>query len=181
MYPFLRMAKELVKFRNAPPMQVGDVHVSHHFCWPWDLDFWMELNNGRTLTLYDLGRIPFAQRGGLIAVLKRERWGLTIAGSVVRYRRRVRMFDRVEMRTRLLTMDARFIYIEQSMWKTDGECSSHAVFRSAVTDTNGIVETGRVAEALGIADAIPPMPDWVAKWINAEDARPWPPMGNDVK
>ena len=52
--------------RRLPPLPVLGTHVSHHRCWPWDLDPWVELNNGRTLTLYDLGRIPMAQRTGLI-------------------------------------------------------------------------------------------------------------------
>ena len=77
-------------------------HVSHHYCLPWDIDLWRELNNGRTLTLYDLGRIPLAGRVGLIKVLRRERWGLTMAGASVRYRRRIRVFDRIEMRSRLV-------------------------------------------------------------------------------
>ena len=54
MYPFLRMVKETWANRNAPPLGLTGTHVSHHICWPWDLDIWMELNNGRTLTLYDL-------------------------------------------------------------------------------------------------------------------------------
>ena len=67
MYPFFRMAKELIIHRNAPPLEMGKSHISHHIRWPWDLDFWLELNNGRTLTLYDLGRIPLAKRIGLSA------------------------------------------------------------------------------------------------------------------
>ena len=52
MYPFLRLIKEVFKFRKAPQLGFGDVHISHHMCMPWDLDPWVELNNGRTLTLY---------------------------------------------------------------------------------------------------------------------------------
>ena len=65
MYPVIRMAKEIVKFRNAPALPITGTHVSQHICWPWDIDLWMELNNGRTLTLFDLGRIPLAIRTGL--------------------------------------------------------------------------------------------------------------------
>ncbi|KMK65502.1 thioesterase family protein [Puniceibacterium sp. IMCC21224] len=176
MYPFIRMIKEVFVNRNAPPLGVGEVHVSHHICWPWDIDLWMELNNGRTLTLYDLGRIPLAQRSGLPGLLRRERWGLTMAGAVVRYRRRVRTFDRIEMRSRLLCWDARFMYLEQSMWKTDGECASHAIYRGAVTDRNGIVSTDRLMSGMGLNVPSPPMPDWVKSWLAAEDQRPWPPM-----
>ena len=89
MYPFLRMVKETWANRNAPPLGLTGTHVSHHICWPWDLDIWMELNNGRTLTLYDLGRIPMAIRAGLIAVLRREGWGITVAGVSVRLNRAI--------------------------------------------------------------------------------------------
>lgn len=176
MYPIIRFAHQVLKYRNAPRLAPGEVHVSHHICWPWDLDPWMELNNGRTLTIFDLGRIPLAQRSGLVDMLRREKWGLTVAGSVVRYRRRVQVFDKVEMRSRLLSWDKRFLYLEQTMWKSNGDCANHAVYRSAVTDRNGIVTTDRVTQALGIPDAPLPMPEWVSDWIAAEDKRPWPPM-----
>ncbi|MCT4555210.1 MAG: thioesterase family protein [Pelagimonas sp.] len=175
MYPFLRMTKEVWLSRRQPPLTIDQSHVSHHICWPWDLDLWMELNNGRTLTIYDLGRIPLAIRSGLATVLKQKRWGLTVAGSVVRYRRRVRMFDRVETHSRLLGWDHRFVYIEQSMWKTNGDCSSQIVLRTAVTDKNGIVPPETVLEALGVTAQSPTMPEWVLHWIQAEDMRPWPP------
>lgn len=70
MYPFVRLAKEFWKFRNAPGLPAFGEHVSHHICWPHDIDFWMELNNGRTLSLYDLGRIPLSKRTGLLRVMR---------------------------------------------------------------------------------------------------------------
>ena len=176
MYPVIRFFKEMFVHRNAAPLAIGAVHVSHHVCWPWDIDLWKELNNGRTLTLYDLGRIPMARRSGLIDVLRRKGWGLTIAGTVVRYRRRVRMFDRVEMRSRVVCWDARFIYLEQSMWRADGDCASHAVFRAAVTNRSGIVAPDEVMAVMAHAQPSPPMPDWITRWTETEIMRPWPPM-----
>jgi hypothetical protein len=108
MYPYLRLFKEFLKFRRAAPLAPLDTHVSHHLCWPQDIDPWMELNNGRTLTLFDLGRIPMAMRVGLDRVARARGWGLAVAGASVRYRRRVKMFDRIEMRTRLVGWDGRF-------------------------------------------------------------------------
>lgn len=175
MYPVLRMAYQVAVARKAPPLGLFDTHVSHHRCWPWDIDFWMELNNGRALTLFDLGRIPLAMRTGLVKVLKAQRWGLTIAGSAVRYRRRVRMFDRIEMHSRLVGWDHRFVYIDQVM-VVDGVATSQALLRSAVTDAKGIVPPDRVAAALGVDPVSPALPDWVQAWLTAEDARPWPPQ-----
>lgn len=174
MYPFLRMAKELWIFRNAPALPILGTHVSTHMCWPWDLDPWVELNNGRTLTLYDLGRIPLGQRTGLHRVLKSNGWGMTVAGNTVRYRRRVRAFDRLTIHTRCIGWDHRFLYIEQSMWKGD-DCTSHQIVRSAVTSRDGIVTPARVLAALGQPAESPALPDFLRHWIDAETARPWPP------
>ena len=175
MYPFIRMAKELWKYRSAPPLALGESHVSRHICWPWDLDIWRELNNGRTLTLYDLGRIPLARRAGLIGALRRNGWGMAVAGVSVRYRKRVLAFERVEMKSRLLGWDARFLYVEQSLWKGDGSCAGHALYRMAVTGPQGIVAPKRVAGAIDLPAESPPLPGWVDEWIRAEDHRPWPP------
>ena len=176
MYPYARLAWHLFKHRKSPRLGVAETHVSHHICFPWDTDPWREMNNGRILTIYDLGRIPLALRTGLIGVLRRKRWALTMAGASVRYRRRVRMFERVEMRTRLAWWDDRFFYLEQSMWKTNGECASHILYRSAVTDRNGIVPAAKLAQELQFDPTPPPAPDWITAWIAAEATRPWPPM-----
>jgi len=174
MYPVLRLAKEAFTARRAPALAVFDTHVSHHRCWPWDLDPWMELNNGRTLTLYDLGRIPFAIRTGLAAAVRRKGWGLTVAGASVRYRRRVRLMRRFRMESRALGWDGRFLYVTQSMWFGE-ECANQVLLRLAVTEKAGIVAPMRVAEALGIAPESPMLPDWVQAWIAADAQRPWPP------
>lgn len=176
MYPFMRMVKELIKYRNAAPLPLTGTHVSTHRCWPSDIDLWMELNNGRTLTLFDLGRIPLASRIGLVPILRANRWSLTMAGASVRYRRRIRTFEKIEMRSRAVCWDERFVYLEQSMWKQNGDCANQALYRSAVTDRNGIVSPARVMEALGRNESSPPPPEWVKAWIDAEATRPWPPM-----
>ncbi|MEM9583902.1 MAG: acyl-CoA thioesterase [Pseudomonadota bacterium] len=174
MYPIVRLIKEFIKFRNAPKLGLTDTHVSQHICWPWDLDFYMELNNGRTLTIYDLSRIPLAGRMGLIKVLRDKGWGLAVAGASVRYRRRVRAFQRIEIRSRCVCWDTRFVYLEQSMWLGD-VCASHILIRSAVTDEGGIVPPSEIAKAMGVDPVSPPIPQWIAAWIAAEEERPWPP------
>lgn len=180
MYPFIRMAKGLLGYPMASKIDLLDTHVSHHMCWPWDIDLWMELNNGRTLTLYDLGRLPAGGRAGMYGPMKTHKWGMTVAGTTIRYRRRVRMFDKVEMRTRMLGWDAKFFYMDQSMWKANGDCSSHAVLRMALTDKSGIVDPQRMMDILKPGVISPDLPEWVQKWKEAEDLRPWPPVKTDA-
>jgi len=175
MYPFIRMAKEFYVHRKAADLPVTGTHVSHHICWPLDIDMWLEMNNGRAFPLYDLGRLVLAKRTGLIALMKREKWVLTVAGSTIRYRKRVRAFHKITMKSRCVGWDDKFFYIEQSMWRR-GECTSHVMIRMAATDRNGLVRTDRVIAAFGPTGPQPELPEWVQSWIKAEAQRPWPPM-----
>ena len=174
MYPFLRFRAANRHARRQPPLGLFDAHLSHHRCLPWDLDPWVELNNGRTLTLYDLGRMGLAQRTGMVGLLGTQGWGIAVAGVSVRYRRRIKLFERVAMLTRLLGWDDRFLYLEQSLWK-DGDCANQMLLRWAVTAADGIVPAPRVAEAMGHASPSPMLAPWVQAWIAAESTRPWPP------
>jgi acyl-CoA thioesterase FadM len=174
MYPFLRLALQVLRQRRAPSTGVTDGHVSHHLCLPWDLDGFLEMNNGRILTLYDLGRFGAGARMGLLGVLRRRGWGLAVAGCSVRYRRRITAFQRIEMRTRCVGWDGRFVYVVQSMW-VRGECCSQALMRTAVVARGRAVPPEEVLGELGWTGPSPEMPDWVLDWIAAEATRPWPP------
>ncbi|MDA0224090.1 MAG: acyl-CoA thioesterase [Proteobacteria bacterium] len=175
MYPIFRFAKEMLVHRRADKLLPTEIHVSSHLCWPWDVDPWMELNNGRTLTLYDLGRMPLLSRLRMTTAMKKQGWGMAVAGASVRYRRRVKMFQRLKMQSTLLGWDERFFYFQQSMWHK-GEASSSILIRSAMTDQNGIAAPQKAASLLGWGDVSPALPDYVIDWIAAEGQRPWPPV-----
>lgn len=174
MYPVIRLIKGTILSRGRAH-RLLDTLVSDHVCWPWDLDPWMELNNGRTLTLFDLGRIPLMSRVGVTAALRTHGWGMAVAGATVRYRRRVHMFQRFQIHSRILGWDARFLYVEQSMQRR-GEVLNHTLLRIAATCETGILAPEQLIATLGQDSTSPALPGWVEAWIEAEMQRPWPPM-----
>jgi acyl-CoA thioesterase FadM len=175
MYPIVRLVKEVFKASRMPDLHPLGSHVSHHRCWPQDLDYFMEMNNGRILTILDLGRTGLAQRVGLLRALRQNRWALTIAGSSVRYRKRIRPFVKFRIVSKAVGWSERFFYLEQTIW-IGNECAVQALYRSAVTDKNGIVNPAGVFEAVGIEGPSPEKPAWVQAWIDADNTRPWPPQ-----
>lgn len=174
MYPVLRLAKEVVLNRRRAPLVMGDVHVTRFRAWPWDIDVFLDLNNGRILTLMDLGRHGFFIRAGVLKRLREKGWYGTVAGTVIRYRRRITMMQKLELRTRVLGWDEKFVYFDHVIWRGDDPCA-HAVVRTAITTGKGLVPTKEVAEVLGFDPVSPPLPEWIAAWDQAEQVRPWPP------
>ncbi|MFC0280447.1 acyl-CoA thioesterase [Falsigemmobacter intermedius] len=184
MYPFLRLYRQVHKARRMPALGLFDAHRSVLHCWPQDIDPWVELNNGRTLTLFDLGRVPMITRLGLRPHLNANGWSMAVAGASVRYRRRVKMFDRLEMISRLAGWDDKFLYIDQSLWRA-GECTTQVLNRTAVTSGSGIIAPERLIRSAGFTEPQPELPGWIAAWARAEAERPWPPeagriAGNNV-
>jgi acyl-CoA thioesterase FadM len=179
MYPFLRLARVAAAARRRPPLALDQESELRLRCWPIDLDMFGEMNNGRVLTLCDLGRFDHFIRSGVLAASRRRGWGFAVAGVSARYRRRVRAFEPIRLLTRPLGRDARFFYVHQAM-EVRGRPASSVLVRAACTRPaakagGGLVETDAVMAALGRPDWRPELPGWVAAWAEAEAARPWPP------
>lgn len=174
MYPIIRLAKVILTSPKRAPLTPDDTGVLDMLVWPWDCDTFMEVNNGRHLTLFDLGRFDYGARCGLLPLLKKNKWGLVVAGSTIRYRKRLLPFQKYQMHTRLIGRDVRWFYFVQKTMRGGDACSA-ALVRTAVTKGGRILPTQEVADALGNTDWMPDMPDWVKGWIKADDARPWPP------
>lgn len=183
MYPFLRLAKNIAKSsynyhksqKDGTAIGLTDTTKYQFTARMNDIDNFLEMNNGRILTLFDLGRNDFAIRTGLGKKLIQKRWGLVVAGSTIQYRKRIRLFDKVTMKTRVCAIDERWFYIEQTMWVKD-KCTCHALLRTAVTNikTGKTIDTKTVLDALGYTDINLPPDEWVKAWIDADKLRPFP-------
>ncbi|MGI9391353.1 MAG: acyl-CoA thioesterase [Boseongicola sp.] len=174
MYPYIRAAYVMLKARPQAPMGLYDTHVSHHRAWPWDTDMFGELNNGRILTLFELGRWQTTVRLGAIRPFLRGGLTLAVAGVSVRYRIRVPIFQKYRMQTRMLGYGERFFYVDQTMWQGD-TCMNQMLLRAAIRDKSGTMPPKAFLEKMGMDSDQPGLPDWVKAWMAADDSRPWPP------
>lgn len=182
MYPFIRYASTIahaaLQVKKGNKLTFKDTSEITFRCRLTDIDNFLEMNNGRVFTLYDLGRIDFAVRTGLGKQLLKQRWGLVVAGSTIQYRKRIRAFEKVTLKTKIVGIDARWMYIEQSMWVKGKPCSS-ALLRTGVTEGGRVIDTSRVLTALGQSDWELPPTGYVAEWIVSDADRPWPPQDNN--
>lgn len=183
MYPVSRLLITCLKAKFGKPRHFKDVSEISFRCRPWDLDMFFEMNNGRILTLYDIGRFDLSIRSGFLAALARRKWGLAVAGSTTQYRKRIRLLDPVVMKTRLASFDEKWIYVEQSMW-VRGTPTSSVLLRTCVTNRQGVVPTSEVMDEMNLSKSEQeafrqPLPAWAEKWQQADKERPWPPVHED--
>lgn len=174
MYPVIRFITTCIQAFLSDRITADDVAETSFRIRPWDIDMFLEVNNGRILTLYDLGRFDLSIRTGLATALKQNRWGLVVAGSTVCYRRRIRMFEKATIYTQIAGFDERWIYIMQSMW-VKGTPASSILLRTGITRQGKVIPVQEVLEALNIPHRETELHGWVKDWIRSERSRVWPP------
>jgi acyl-CoA thioesterase FadM len=134
---------------------------------PNDLDLNLHMNNGRYLTLCDLGRIDLMLRLGVAGTIRRNKWVPVVASLTARYRRALAPFARYELRTRVLAWDERFFYLEQRFTRR-GEIAALALVKARFTGPHGGVEPQAIVRATQHDVSSPPIPPAVVQWQEAE-------------
>ena len=170
MYPYLRLVKVIICASLGKRLELGSSGTLNMFVWPSDIDFYPEMNNGRHLTVMDLGRIDISVRTGLFQLVHSRGWGFVAAGASVRFRHPLRPLRRYQLHTKPIGQDGRWFYFLQETVQKGKTCSS-ALIRGGIKDKSGLVPAREVLQALGKAEWNPELPDWVKHWIEADDQR----------
>jgi acyl-CoA thioesterase FadM len=162
-----RLIKVVIKAIRGPRVEpLGDSLISLRV-WPNDLDMNLHMNNGRYLTLMDLGRIDLTIRTGIGRVALRERWRPMVAAATIRFRRGLPPFQRYDLRTRMLCWDQKWFFMEQR-FEVAGEVYATALIKGVFVGPREKISPQVVAQAIGHDGVSPPMPEQVAAWLKWE-------------
>lgn len=166
----LRMLRVLLcarwRSRTSP---LEETSVRFHV-WPTDLDPLLHMNNGRYLTLMDLGRADAIIRNGLRGALREHGWYPVVASEAIRFRDSLAPFAGYELRTRLLGWDERSFYYRQ-LFFASGRDSAMALVRIRILRKGGgTVDAPEVAAAILPGIQPPAFPDYIREWQDAERA-----------
>jgi acyl-CoA thioesterase FadM len=81
--------------------------------WLNDIDLNFHMNNGRYLTVMDLGHLQFTVRTGLLRKMLKNRWKLVVANSLINYKKSLTPFQAFELQTSLISWDENSLYFEK--------------------------------------------------------------------
>ena len=168
MYVFFRLIWVWFRARSAPRQKPTDLVVTPLLVFPNDLDLNLHMNNGRYLTIMDLGRYDMIFKSGLLGVVKEQGWFPVLSTGAIRFRRSLRAFQRFELTTQIVWWDEKWFFIEH-VFKVGSEVYCRALVKALFRDSAGNVAAARMLAAAGYAGhEAPPQPAIVAGWLAVE-------------
>lgn len=144
--------------------------------WLHDLDPFGHMNNGRYLTIMDLGRMDLMVRSGLARAAARHKWTPIASGVVIRFRREMRLLQKFRLVSRILWWDERQCVMEQLFilegGKFDGHVAAQAMFKGGLYDraSKQFVPISRLMQELSFETASPAPTEAVSSYLAADRA-----------
>jgi len=123
-----------------------------------DLDLNMHVNNGRFLSIADLGRIKHLQQTGFLRIMLEKKWKPIMASVNTRFFRPLKLGQTYELKTKFLCWDDKFGYFEHR-FESKGKLVAIVYVKGLFVGPKGRVDIQEAADALGISSSSPIAPD----------------------
>jgi len=134
---------------------------------PNDLDLNFHMNNGRFLSLMDLGRLDLLIRTDLAAALVKHRWQPLVGAVNIRYKVSLLPFQRYKLRTKVIGWDEKWFYIEQRFEKKNRTVAVGLV-KALFRGQHRNITPEETLRLIQVNIDPPKMPDQVLKWLSME-------------
>lgn len=155
---YLRLLLVLIRALFKPRMATLDTSVLRFYVLPNDLDLHRHMNNGRYLSIMDLGRADLMLRTGIFSLVYKNNW-IPVVGTVhMRYRRPLKLFQAFELQTRIVYWDDKWVFIEQCIISR-GKICAQGTIQGLIRAREGNVPTSFLMQELGMNTERPAMPD----------------------
>lgn len=144
---------------------------------PNDLDLNLHMNNGRYLTIMDLGRLDYIVRSGVYKKMLKRKSIPVLSAAQMRYRLPLMPFRRYKLITNIICWDEKWVYMRQDFIIKKGEkagaIAASGLLKGSFYDKRNkqTVPTEELLSVFYKGRAVPPspdMPDYIQQWQEAE-------------
>ena len=168
--PWLRFIRIYLSVKGKPRADLLATTRVRIRIWPNDLDTYLHVNNGRYLTLADLGRLDWFIRTGVYEKGKSLGVMPVVGDSIAKFRRELRAFQTVEIQTRLVGWSGRWGFLEHRFVR-QGRVVAMVGIRGTFTGPNGSIDSwdflGQLTTAM---PASLPLPEWAQAFDSSAEA-----------
>jgi acyl-CoA thioesterase FadM len=141
----------------------------HLRIWPNDLDTNLHVNNGRYLTIADLGRLDWFVRAGVLRVARTQKAMPVVGDSLAKFRKSLNVFQTFTLETRLLGWDEKWGFIEHRFIRNK-RVLGVIVIRGVFLGPKGPMKPNDLLTSLSHHRPSPPLPQWVVEWNGSCEA-----------
>jgi len=163
MYPWIRIAKAGIGTLGKSRVDLLATTRVWLRVWPNDLDFNLHVNNGRYLTLADIGRMHWFVRTRLWSVARQEKALPVVGDAIAKFRKELGAFDKFCIETRMLGWDERWGFIEHRFVRR-GRVLGVVAIRGVFKTESGPMEPRLLLAKLGVEAQSPTLPKWILDW-----------------
>lgn len=165
----LRARRRVRRGKTLDPTAVGTVRLT---TLPTDIDILRHMNNGRYLSLFDLGRWDLLIRTGLFGAMKEQGWYAVVSSETITFRKSLELWQRFEVQSRFIGHDEKALFMEHRA-VVDGEVYARAIVRARMLRrTGGTVSNEELFAAVGKPEGVPEIDPWVHDWAAASALPP---------
>ena len=168
---WLRLLRVRLAAQRGPRVSLWDTVATRFRVVTTDLDTVGHMNNGRYLTLLDLGRLDLMVRSGFWQRCRDRGWFPVVAGQTITYWKDLTLGQSFDVHTRVAGVDERWVYLEQTFRRGD-VVHARALIRACFVERGrGRVPTAELDEELGGFPDHLSVPDWVRSWTTHSAAK----------
>jgi YbgC/YbaW family acyl-CoA thioester hydrolase len=167
---YLRLLLFLLRVRAKSSLGIWDISHASFRVNPADLDVQRHMNNGRYLSIMDLGRMDLMLRSGFWKKVTDAGWYPVVAGQTITYRRSLTLGQKFDLATRVIGYDERWIYMEQVFRRGDTVIADAIVRARFLRTSGGSVDVDEVLALTGPAPEDLVLPEWVQEWNRESSA-----------
>lgn len=168
MMMFWRSLAIWLSFRWRARLHALDSGCLRYRVLPGDLDSNLHMNNGRYLSVADLGRLDHGLRSGIWYQALRRGWRPLAGDADARFSRSLQPFERYELQTRTLGWDQKWIYCEHR-FVLDKRVCALVLVRYLFVSREGPVPPSRAMALSGEELQTPTLPDYLIRWSENQD------------
>lgn len=143
--------------------------------WPLDLDANLHMNNGRYLSIMDLGRLDLMVRIGVVGDVLKNKWMPVLSAATIRYRLPLNPFQKFRLESKIAWWDDKWFYMEQRFIIVGGDknevVAAIAFVKGSLYDrkTRKTVPSQNLVALMGMIDT-PNKPNYIDAWQISEHA-----------
>lgn len=163
----LRLIYVLIIGKFKPKLNINDKSVLKLRVYPNDIDTNLHLNNGRYLTLMDLGRVDLMLRTPLMKIVKKQHWYPVVGGLNIKFLRSIQPFQKFEIHTQVVFWDEKWIFLQQDFYVKNKLCSTAIVKALFIGQGNKINSQTLLATLGENAPIKPTLTEEKQQWIQS--------------